>query len=131
MINKTAEIVSAYLRRNQVPAGEVPALIQSVNQALAGLGKAPTVSVAPTPFVSIRASNRPDQLICLDCGFKAKMIKRHLTRAHNMTPKEYRTKWGLASDYPMTATDYSARRSELAKQVGLGKNRRKRSTPKK
>jgi predicted transcriptional regulator len=131
MIEQVAEIVAAFVKRNQVPSTELPALIASVSQSLASLGQAPAATPAPlNPAVSIRQSIRPDYLICLDCGQKSKMLKRHLTTAHSMTPDEYRAKWGLPSDYPMTAPNYAARRSELAKSAGLGRrggSRRRRS----
>jgi predicted transcriptional regulator len=127
MIENVAEIVAAFVKRNQVPSAELPALIQQVSQSLASLGQAPIAAPAsPTPAVSIRASIRPEYLVCLDCGQKSKTIERHLSTAHGMTPNEYRTKWGLASDYPMTAPNYTARRSALAKQIGLGNKGRRR-----
>ncbi len=131
MIEQVAEIVAAFVKRNQVPSTELPALIASVSQSLASLGQAPAATPAAlNPAVSIRQSIRPDYLVCLDCGQKSKMLKRHLTTAHGMTPDEYRAKWGLPSDYPMTAPNYAAKRSELAKSIGLGRrggSRRARS----
>jgi predicted transcriptional regulator len=131
MIENVAEIVAAFVKRNQVPTTELlPALIASVSQSLASLGQAPAAASAPiTPAVSIRRSVGADALTCLDCGFKSKMIKRHLSTRHAMTPDEYRAKWGLPKDYPMTAPNYTAHRSELAKALGLGRwggSRRKR-----
>jgi predicted transcriptional regulator len=99
MMENVAEIVAAFLRRNQVPATELPALIQQVNQSLASLGQPSTAPpVSPVPAVSIRASIRPDHLVCLTCGQKSKMLKRHLSTAHGMTPQEYRAKWDLRND---------------------------------
>jgi predicted transcriptional regulator len=122
MMENVAEIVAAFLRRNQVPATELPALIQQVNQSLVSLGQAsPATPPSLSPAVSIRRSVGADALTRLDCGFKSKMLKRHLRVAHGMTPLEYRAKWGLPRDYPMTAPNYAARRSELAKSLGLGR----------
>jgi predicted transcriptional regulator len=130
MKERVAEIVAAYVGKNRVDPAELPALIASVNQAIASLGQPPAKSPASlTPAVSIRRSVGADALICLECGFKSKMLKRHLRVAHGMTPLEYRAKWDLRKDYPMTAPNYAARRSELAKSLGLGRQggRRKRS----
>jgi predicted transcriptional regulator len=119
-----AEIVAAFLKRNQVPAPELPALIASVSQSLASLGQAPAAVPAPlTPAVSIRNSVGAETITCLDCGKKAKMLKRHILTAHSMTVDEYRSRWGLRPDYPMVARNYAARRSELAKSIGLGTRR--------
>jgi predicted transcriptional regulator len=122
MKERVAEIVAAFVKRNLVPATELPALIASVNQALAGLSQAPAAAPAAlNPAVSIRHSVGAETITCLDCGQKSKMLKRHLTTAHGMTVDEYRTRWSLPSDYPMVAKNYSARRSELAKSLGLGR----------
>jgi predicted transcriptional regulator len=121
MIEETATIVAAYLRRNQVAPTEIPTLIQSVSAALSHLGQAPVEAPSErTPAVTVRRSVTPERIICLDCGVGGKMLKRHLSTAHGMTPKEYRDRWGLAADYPMVAPNYAARRSALAKQIGLG-----------
>jgi predicted transcriptional regulator len=130
MKEQVAEIVSAYLRNNTVPADQLPGLITSVHSALGGLGNTPVKPASTAaPVVSIRASIRPDALTCLTCGKKSKMLKRHLTTAHGMSPDEYRTRWSLPSDYPMVAKNYSARRSELAKSAGLGTQQRSRRSP--
>jgi predicted transcriptional regulator len=127
MIEQVAEIVAAFVKRNQVPSTELPALIASVSQSLASLGQAPIAAPAPlNPAVSIRQSIRPDYLVCLACGKRSKMLKRHLSTAHGMTPDEYRTRWALPTDYPMTAPNYAAKRSELAKSIGLGRRGRPR-----
>jgi predicted transcriptional regulator len=116
-----AEIVAAYLRRNHVSATELPALIASVNQALSSLEQtAPEPPAALSPAVPIRRSVGADAIICLDCGFKAKMLKRHLSTVHGLSVDAYRSRWGLPSDYPIVAREYSARRSALAKSLGLG-----------
>ncbi|MCX7684007.1 MAG: MucR family transcriptional regulator [Acetobacteraceae bacterium] len=123
----TAQIVSAHLSHNTVAAGEVPALIRDVHGTLAALasGAAPAAPAEkPTPAVPIKKSVHPDYLICLEDGKKLKMLKRHLKSAFNMTPEQYRERWGLPPDYPMVAPNYAARRSELAKKIGLGTKRR-------
>jgi predicted transcriptional regulator len=129
MIEQVAEIVAAFLKRNQVPATELPALIASVNQSLASLGQASAAApTSLTPAVPIRRSVGAESITCLDCGQKSKMLKRHLMTAHGMTVDEYRTRWGLLPDYPMVAKNYSARRSELAKSLGLGRRGESRVT---
>ena len=123
MKQQVAEIVAAYVGKNQVSTAELPALIATVSQSLASLGQAP-VTAAPEPHraaVSIRQSIRPDYLVCLTCGKKSKMLKRHISAAHSMTPEAYRTRWDLPPEYPMVAKSYSARRSEFAKSIGLGR----------
>ena len=128
MKEHVAEIVAAYVGKNRVDPAELPALIASVNQALAGLGQAPAAAPASlTPAVPIRRSVGTETITCLDCGYKGQMLKRHLSTAHGMTVDEYRTRWSLPRDYPMVAKNYSARRSELAKSLGLGRGGRSRS----
>ena len=128
-IELTAEIVSAYVGNNTVPAAEIPALINQVHSALArvsgGPGDAPADSLKPA--VSIKKSITPEHLVCLEDGKKFKSLKRHLRTQYNMTPEQYREKWGLPADYPMVAPNYAAARSQLAKQMGLGQQRRRRS----
>ncbi len=114
-----SEIVSAYVSNNSLPSDELPYLITTIHEALHNPYQA-TLS-PPEPAVPIKKSIRPDYVICLEDGKKLKMLKRHLRTAYNMTPDEYRWKWGLPSDYPMVAPKYSARRSELAKKIGLGR----------
>ncbi len=119
-----AEIVAAFVSHNSLPVAELPGLIASADAALRGLiGRAPTAAEAekPTPAVPIKKSITPDYLVCLDDGMKFQ--KRHL-RTLGMTPDEYRAKWGLASDYPMVAANYAAKRSNLAKSMGLGQVRK-------
>jgi|HubBroStandDraft_6_1064221.scaffolds.fasta_scaffold1994341_1 predicted transcriptional regulator len=121
MKEHVAEIVAAFVKRNQVAASELPGLIASVSQSLGSLGQAPAAAPAPpTPAVPIRSSVTAATITCLYCGKKAKMLKPHLTTVHNLTPDEYRTRWGLKPDYPVVARNYAARRSELAKSIGLG-----------
>ena len=112
-------IVSAFVSNNSVPSSELPDLIMTVHEALRNPDQG--ASSALEPAVPIKRSIRPDYVICLEDGKKLKMLKRHLRTAYNMTPDEYRQKWGLSSDYPMVAPNYAARRSELAKNIGLGR----------
>ena len=114
-----SEIVSAYVSNNSLPSGELPHLITTVHEALMSPDQA--ASSPPEPAVPIKKSIRPDYVICLEDGKKLKMLKRHLRTAFNMSPDQYRLKWGLPSDYPMVAPKYAARRSELAKKIGLGR----------
>jgi predicted transcriptional regulator len=122
-----AEIVSAYVSNNSVPASDLPALLQSVHAALVGLatGQIVATEAAPQkePAVPIKKSVTPDFITCLEDGKRFKSLKRHLNTAYSMTPDEYRAKWGLASDYPMVAPNYAKARSELATKMGLGQKR--------
>jgi predicted transcriptional regulator len=126
IIEMTAEIVAAYVENNSVAAGELPGLIQSVHRALTGVTAGPETVEAPPkePAVPVRRSITPDHLVCLEDGRKFKSLKRHLRTKYNMSPEEYRTKWGLPKDYPMVAPNYAKARSELAKQMGLGQGGR-------
>ena len=123
VIEMTADIVSAYVGNNTVAAADLPNLIQSVHRALAGVSAGvETVEAAPKePAVPIRRSITPDHLVCLEDGRKFKSLKRHLRTKYNMSPEEYRAKWGLSADYPMVAPAYARKRQELAKQIGLGR----------
>jgi predicted transcriptional regulator len=118
MKERVAEIVAAYVRKNRVNGDELPALIASVSQSLASLGQLPTITL--TPAVPIRQSVGAEAITCLDCGAKAKMLKRHLLNTHGLTPSEYRARWRLPADYPLVAKNYAARRSELAKAADFG-----------
>ena len=122
----TTEIVAAHTGNNTVAVGDLPQLIQDVYKTLVTLGTAPTVPERPQPAVPIKKSVFPDFVICLEDGKKLKMLKRHLKTAYNMTPEEYRERWGLAPDYPMVAPNYAKHRSNLAKKIGLGTKPRKR-----
>jgi predicted transcriptional regulator len=124
LISFTAEIVAAHVSNNSVAISDLPLLIQNVFGALAGLGGA-TVVAAPKqePAVSIRASIKPDYIVCLEDGKKLKMLKRHLMTHYQMTPDEYRAKWNLPADYPMVAPNYAEQRRVLAKKIGLGTTR--------
>jgi predicted transcriptional regulator len=127
-IELTAEIVSAYVSNNTVPAAEIPALISQVHMALARVsGKSGDAPAEPLkPAVSVKKSITPEYVVCLEDGKKFKSLKRHLRTQYNMTPEQYREKWGLGADYPMVAPNYAAARSQLAKQMGLGQQRRRR-----
>ncbi len=126
VIEMTADIVSAYVGNNSVSAIELPALIQSVHRALSGVsGATETVEATPKePAVPLKRSITPDYLVCLEDGRKFKSLKRHLRTKYNMSPEDYRAKWGLAKDYPMVAPNYAKARSDLAKQMGLGQGGR-------
>jgi predicted transcriptional regulator len=126
LVEMTAEIVSAYVGANQVDAAALPTLIDTVFQSLKGLGTEPEVAVeqASAPAVSLKKSVTPEYIICLEDGRKFKSLKRHLRTRYNMTPEEYRAKWGLPHDYPMVAPNYAKARSDLAKRMGLGQNKR-------
>ena len=121
LVTLTADIVAAHVSNNSVAVDELPALIKNVYGALSGLGAAAQEEARPEPAVSIRASVKPDHLVCLEDGKKMKMLKRHLMTDHGLTPDEYRARWGLASDYPMVAPDYAEKRRDLAKKIGLGR----------
>ncbi|MDB5647636.1 MucR family transcriptional regulator [Methylobacterium sp.] len=126
-IELAADIVSAFVSNNSVPIADLPALISSVHATLGKLNQS-AVDEKPeplTPAVSVKRSITPDYIICLEDGKKFKSLKRHLRTRYDMTPEQYRTKWNLASDYPMVAPNYAAARSELAKNMGLGQQRRK------
>ena len=127
-IELAADIVSAYVSNNSVPAGDLPGLISDVHLALArvGNGAAEASAEAPKPAISIKKSVTPDYIFCLEDGKKFKSLKRHLRTQYNLTPEQYREKWGLAPDYPMVAPNYAKARSDLAKEMGLGQQRRKR-----
>lgn len=125
LITLTADIVSAHLSNNRVPMDQVGGLVQQVHQALASLGNAPEAQqpVDKVPVVSIRASIKPDYIVCMECGKKQKTLKRHLQTAHGLSPRQYRTDFGLPESYPMTAPEYSERRKEMAKSIGLGRKK--------
>ncbi|MBX5471686.1 MAG: MucR family transcriptional regulator [Acetobacteraceae bacterium] len=122
ILGLTAQIVAAHLANNSVPLDALPTLIQEVYKTLANIGKEQlSVPDRPQPAVPIRRSVFPDYIICLEDGKKLKMLKRHLKTAYNMTPEQYRERWGLPADYPMVAPNYAKHRSSLAKKIGLGK----------
>lgn len=126
LITLTADIVSAHVSNNSVAVNDLPALIQNVHNALTGLGvRQEEPEAKQEPAVSVRSSVKPDFIVCLEDGKKLKMLKRHLMTHYQMTPDEYRQKWGLSSDYPMVAPNYAEQRRTLAKKIGLGTKRRR------
>lgn len=127
LLTLTADIVAAHVSNNSVAVNDLPNLIQNVHAALAGIsGSTAAPEPKPEPKVSIRSSIKPDYIVCLEDGKRLKMLKRHLMTHYNMTPDQYRAKWGLGSDYPMVAPNYAEQRRSLAKSIGLG-TKRKRS----
>ncbi len=122
LLKLTAQIVSAHLGHHAVPAEGLTQLINAVYAALAGATSPPVVPEKLEPAVPIRKSVFPDYVVCLEDGRKLKMLKRHLHTAFGMTPAQYRERWGLPSDYPMVAPNYAARRSDLARKIGLGRS---------
>ncbi|MEN3930419.1 MucR family transcriptional regulator [Microvirga sp. W0021] len=127
-IELAADIVSAYVSNNSVPSGDLPNLINDVHSALLRVttGAVEPQTEAPKPAVSVKKSITPDYIVCLEDGKKFKSLKRHLRTQYNMSPEQYREKWGLPVDYPMVAPNYAKARSDLAKEMGLGQQRRKR-----
>ena len=117
----TAKIVSAHVANNSVDASALASLIQVVHKTLANIGEEEAPIEKLVPAVPVKKSVFPDYIICLEDGKKLKMLKRHLATSYNMTPEQYRERWNLPSDYPMVAPDYAAKRSELAKSIGLGR----------
>jgi predicted transcriptional regulator len=130
LLRMTAEVVSAYVSNNTLATGQLGDVIQSVYNSLRLLdGHAAEPPSEPLrPAVPIRKSVTPEYLICLEDGKKLKMLKRHLRSTYNLTPEEYRAKWGLTQDYPMVAPKYAAQRSEFAKKIGLGRGTGRNST---
>ena len=126
-VDLTADIVSAYLSNNPTPAAEIPGLISQIHAALVRVssGRTDTPAEPAKPAVSIKKSISPDYIVCLEDGKRFKSLKRHLRTQYNMTPEQYREKWGLPPDYPMVAPNYAQARSELAKQMGLGQQRQR------
>src|SRR3954447_15040188 len=123
-----ADIVSAFVSNNSVPATDLPALIGNVHDALNRVASGSTqqaVEEPKAPAVPIRKSVQPDYIVCLDDGKRFKSLKRHLRTVYSLPPDQYRAKWGLAADYPMVAPNYAAARSQLAKQMGLGARRKR------
>lgn len=122
LLSLTTEIVSSHVSNNTVAQSDIPALIEQVFRALSGLGSGVSSVAAdrPQPSVPVKKSVTPDYIVCLEDGKKLKMLKRHLKTAYDMTPEEYRERWGLPNDYPMVAPNYAKQRSRLAKDIGLG-----------
>jgi predicted transcriptional regulator len=126
LLTLTADIVAAHVSNNSVAVNDLPNLIQNVHSALTGIvGAAAAPEARPEPKVSIRSSIKPDYIVCLEDGKRLKMLKRHLMTHYNLTPDQYRQKWGLSADYPMVAPNYAEQRRALAKAIGLGTKRRK------
>jgi len=126
LVTLTSDIVAAHVSNNSVAVSDMPLLIANVYSALAGLQQE-TAPDQPKqePAVSVRSSIKPDYIVCLEDGKKLKMLKRHLMTHYQMTPDDYRAKWGLPADYPMVAPNYAQQRRELAKKIGLGTSRRR------
>ena len=121
LLKLTAEIVAAHVANNKVQASELPALIAQVHASLSDTSSVETGQPRPSPAVPVKKSVTPDYIICLEDGKKLKMLKRHLKTSYDLTPEQYRERWGLPADYPMVAPDYAKKRSQLAKKIGLGK----------
>jgi predicted transcriptional regulator len=131
VVSLTAQIVSAHVANNDVAVEQISMFIREVHQALATVGQAGLEPTKPEPAVAVKKSVFADHILCLDCGKSFKMLKRHLSTDHQMTPDQYRTKWGLPPSYPMVAADYAATRSQLAKDSGLGRKAAPPPPPKK
>ena len=125
LITLTADIVAAHVSNNSVAVNDLPQLINNIHGALAGLAGRSAPEAKQEPKVPIRSSIKPDYIVCLEDGKRLKMLKRHLMTHYQMTPDQYRQKWGLNSDYPMVAPNYAEQRRALAKAIGLGTKRRK------
>ena len=125
LVQLTADIVAAHVANNNVAVGDVGNLVQRVYEALSGLDKpgAEAEAAEKTPVVSVRSSIKPEYIVCMECGAKQRMLKRHLMTAHGMTPDQYRTDYGLPREYPMVAPNYSEQRRALAHSIGLGRKR--------
>lgn len=121
-----AQIVSGYVKNNQVAVADMAAVINTVYQSLLSLGKAAEPATPHKPAVPIRQSVRPNYVVCLECGRRGHMLRAHIQAAHGLSPEQYRAKWRLAEDHPITAPAYSQQRSAFAKQMGLGKGRPRR-----
>ena len=125
LLKLTADIVAAHVSNNKLPAADLPQLIAQVHASLSDTGGAPGGQARPAPAVSIKKSVTADHIICLEDGKKLKMLKRHLKTSYDLTPEQYRERWGLPADYPMVSPNYAQKRSQLAKQIGLGKRGKK------
>ena len=130
LLRLSAGVVAAYVSRNSVSPDSVPDIIRTVHQALEGISRGGAVAAQPEerpkPAVPVGKSVQHDYIVCLEDGKRLKMLKRYLRSRYNMSPDEYRRRWGLAPDYPMVAPAYAARRSDFAKQIGLGRGVRRR-----
>ncbi len=121
LLELTSEIVSAHASNNTVAANDLPQIIKDVFATLQNLGNEAQPEARPQPAVPVKKSVTPDYIVCLEDGKQLKMLKRHLKTSYNMTPEEYRERWGLPADYPMVAPNYAKKRSSLAKKIGLGR----------
>ena len=131
ILRMTSDVVAAYVGNNELQTAELGNVIQTVHGSLSALNGHSEVLVEPQkPAVSVRRSVTPDYIVCLEDGKKLKMLKRHLRTTYNMTPEEYRSKWGLPADYPMVAPNYAKQRSAFAKKIGLGRGSSKRGAKK-
>jgi predicted transcriptional regulator len=128
LIQMATTIVAAHVSKSSVPAADIPRLISDIYQALSGLagGRLPAAAGRAEPAVPLKKSVTPDHIICLECGRKQKMLKRHIRTAYGLSPEQYRERWELPADYPMVAANYSKKRSSLARQIGLGTGGRRR-----
>jgi len=128
ILKQVTEIVAAYVSKNEVAAADLPALIKSVHATLGGFTGVENAGAGKAPAVPVKKSVTPDYLVCLEDGKKLKMLKRYLRARYGLTPDAYRAKWNLPADYPMTAPNYAAKRSDFAKQIGLGKPLKKKKS---
>lgn len=124
MLEMTTEIVAAHVGNNRVAIADLSGLIQDIYKTLLTVGTDQAIAEKPKPAVPVKKSIYPDYIVCLEDGKKLKMLKRHLKTAYNLTPDDYRERWGLPADYPMVAPNYARHRSRLAKEIGLGTTRR-------
>ncbi|SBW08535.1 Transcriptional regulatory protein ros [uncultured Alphaproteobacteria bacterium] len=125
LLHLTTQIIAAHVSKNDVSPADLSGLIRNVYSTLSTLGETPAAADRPQPAVAVKKSVTPEYIICLEDGKKLKMLKRHLKTAYDMTPEDYREKWGLAADYPMVAPNYARHRSSLAKKIGLGTRARR------
>ena len=130
LLKFASDIVAAYVSNNPIPVSEIPHMIKSIHNTLGGLASGVPGDVATTqkPAVAVKKSITPEYVICLEDGKKLKMLKRYLRTRYGLTPDAYRAKWNLPADYPMTAPNYAARRSDFAKQIGLGRPAKKKKS---
>jgi predicted transcriptional regulator len=128
LLQMATTIVAAHVSKSTVAAADIPRLISDIYHALSGLagGRLPTAAGRQEPAVPVKKSVTPDHIICLECGRKQKMLKRHIRTAYGLSPEQYRERWELPTDYPMVAANYSKKRSSLARQIGLGTGGRRR-----
>ena len=128
LLRMTAELAAAYLSNNNPAVSEIPETISAIHQSLAGLNNGLAETEPSSPAVPIRRSVTPDYLVCLEDGKKQRALKRHLRTAHNLSPEDYRRRWGLPGNYPMVAPSYAAVRSAISKKIGLGRRTAAKST---